>query len=687
MKKYFLNFLILFSALTVFGQEFRGNPLIREGDNTFINNELPKELRLKLINCLSQDISSEDKVLCLLQLGQQYQSEGEHFLGIICYKSALQFSNWEANKTYKSTSYQLLGYSYQVIEELDTSIFYFQKALKVSKASLDSAEISSIYNNIAMSYSLKGDFSESLNSFKNAAKIFEELGDREQYAGGLHNIGVIYKRIHFDEEAQKVLFTAIDIFDELGLNGKMASSYNTLGNIFIKNKQFDQALKYHRIALELRRAEGEDWGIAGSLNNLGRTYQDMGILDSALYYYGKSLNIKRKIGNGRYMTSTLDNIGDIHLLQGEFISAKDFYKESYTYRQENQDSVGLLVSDINLARVLVKTARYDVAEEALIRSEKFAQKQEALKELRTIYELLTELYQNRNEHGSAFMYSELLRNISDTLLNADKQRAVMELEARFDVRQKQKEINYLKQIEEEKDEQLKLQIAFNTALIVGMIILLGLLVLIYRLFVNKNLLSKKNETLLRDMHHRVKNNLQVLSSLFSLQLGKLEDGEAKEALVDSENRVRAMNLLHQQLYSKPKTVTISLQEYVTEMVEEIKISYHKWSSQSNLVYQVEPIELDADAGVSLGLILTELLSNCYKHVVPNTSNAEMNLSIYKDDSSQIVLKISDNGPGYYWEESSKKSFGLRLVKLQVKQLNGDISQVSPNELIIRIPPK
>lgn len=193
---------------------------------------------------------------------------------------------------------------------------------------------------------------------------------------------------------------------------------------------------------------------------------------------------------------------------------------------------------------------------------------------------------------------------------------------------------------------------------------------------------REKEVLLREIHHRVKNNLQIISSLLNLQTGFTADKKTNEILEESKNRVKSMALIHEKLYQSENFSSLDIREFIEELIKNLFNSYGIESSAVSTELSIDNINLNADQAVYLGLIVNELVSNSLKHAFKSTSvdeNGEQQkkifISVKKDSNIGYSLNIADNGRGFPENIDFKntESLGLQLVISLVKQLDGEIS--------------
>jgi two-component sensor histidine kinase len=185
---------------------------------------------------------------------------------------------------------------------------------------------------------------------------------------------------------------------------------------------------------------------------------------------------------------------------------------------------------------------------------------------------------------------------------------------------------------------------------------------------------QEKEVLLKEIHHRVKNNLQVISSLLYLQSKNIQDRQTLEMFQDSHYRVRAMALVHERLYQSQDLARIDFAEYVRSLANHLFRSYGVNTNVIQLKINVHNVFLGVDMAIPCGLIINELVSNCLKHAFPGGRGGEIQIELPADDDGQCTLVVSDNGVGCPEDLDFRDtgSLGLQLVNMLVEQLEGTI---------------
>jgi two-component sensor histidine kinase len=185
---------------------------------------------------------------------------------------------------------------------------------------------------------------------------------------------------------------------------------------------------------------------------------------------------------------------------------------------------------------------------------------------------------------------------------------------------------------------------------------------------------KEKEVLLKEIHHRVKNNLQIISSLLKLQSEYIQDEQMLRMFRESQNRVKSMALIHEKLYQSKDLVKLDLVEYIRNLAAYLFRSYGVDSYAISLQIEVDNVSLGIDTAIPCGLIINELVSNSLKHAFPASREGEIRIAFRSGRDNQFTLIVSDNGAGLPRDLDFLKteSLGLQLVNMLVHQLEGAI---------------
>ena len=301
-----------------------------------------------------------------------------------------------------------------------------------------------------------------------------------------------------------------------------------------------------------------------------------------------------------------------------------------------------------------------------------------------VLESIADAYEQKGDLKNALKYKD---EFYDKSLALERDRNARSL------REKELDVSLLtreKELEKKKNQQTASFVVFG---IVALILLL-----LYRNFRNKQksnlklavvngqleqknqLLDKRNaenELLLKEIHHRVKNNLEIISGLLALQSAQIDDPNTKDAMIESQNRVHSIGIVHQKLYQGKNLGSIEMKDYFINLGEGILDTFNA-ESKVRIECIMDDLELDIDTAVPIGLIVNELLTNALKYAFPDNAKGEISISLQKVDTT-LILKVSDNGIGKNVQNLPKGTgFGTQLIKLLTVQLNGVLDERSEN---------
>jgi len=193
--------------------------------------------------------------------------------------------------------------------------------------------------------------------------------------------------------------------------------------------------------------------------------------------------------------------------------------------------------------------------------------------------------------------------------------------------------------------------------------------------------NREKEILLKEIHHRVKNNMQIIISLLNIQANTSTSEREMAVFNECKDRIRSMALIHERLYLEKDISKITLEEYTYELVKELSTSYTT-NHKVEFELSIEPLQISIDAAIPLGLIMNELITNALKHAF---KTCDGKLSIWSDhNGKQMTLKIRDSGDGFDFENYNGSTFGLELIDILVSQINGTIFYTNDNGSVYTI---
>lgn len=499
------------------------------------------------------------------------------------------------------------------------------------------------------------------------------------------HISLAYRDMGNFSKAIESSFKALRIYDELDLPDKTAALQLQIGSHFIAEKNYTKAISYISRALESFRAREDTSNLVLALINMGETYRLQGKLDSAAFLFQECLSFNRQLKNPNVEIVkgyAEGNLGMVYSSQGKFNEAINLLKSSISILGELQDYYSTSVYQSELAQVYIQQGKKKKGEKLLREALEMAEREKLKEQIRDISKDLSVFYEQNNRFQRALDLRKQYEVYHDSLVNIENVRKTEQMESQYWLDRKDANIRIL---------ELENQSKQRTVIIlsVGSFILLMLLFFVYRLQVlrkkayqkvaeQRDIIEKREKEkalLLKELNHRVKNNLQMVSSMFSLQAGQFRGEPAADALVAARRRIDALMLIHQKLYREDVDTHIKLADYIKELTDNLVYGFGK---EVDLKLNLSDAKLYIDSAIPLGIIINELLTNSLKYA---SDGKALTISVdLKQENDKLHLIMADNGPGFPEGHDIKKSrsLGLKLVHSLIRQLHGELTQTNDN---------
>jgi two-component sensor histidine kinase len=307
------------------------------------------------------------------------------------------------------------------------------------------------------------------------------------------------------------------------------------------------------------------------------------------------------------------------------------------------------------------------------------------KELAGYYEAIGDKENALKSHLQYYRYKDSLNTTARYYL-------VKEVETKFKTGEKEQQLAIANEKQRLQQKLLK-ESNQRIWILSGAIVLLTVLTIaLYKIYKTKQkqsrLLVLKNqqiETLMRELHHRVKNNLQVVSSLLNLQSNRVEDDIARDALEQGKSRVDAMAMIHQKLYMDEVSASINMTDYLESLCLSLAASFGYDSRTVKVTVSLADTKMDIDKAIPVGLIVNELVTNAFKYAFNGISEPLVTVRMISANA-KVTVMVSDNGTGFdsTLVMNKKESFGIKLVNMLVGQLKGEMKTEQKNGAVFTI---
>jgi two-component sensor histidine kinase len=703
MKKYVLLFVLLLIGKIAFLQSITALVNSLKTDKAkadtlmYFSMEAAKKMRYdSAMYWLSEGnnyaVKTPDKKLIALYQLQKaglYSMAGKHRLSL---EEANKLDAFVAtNQSYHINIRTLMtkGQAYALLGKKDSALFFFLKAETCNKTHKQAPTISNWY-------------------------VYVSLAD-------------LFNRAKDFNQAEKYYLQA---YEQLK-NSKKLNEYGyfllLINNFYLSWSRADKAgfflVEHTNYVLEKKKYKTND-----PLENIIESVTN-GQLESNISYMQKVKESALK--NGDVMQAIIANgyIIRHYEKKKKFTEALDIVEANVQLSQQANDLQSLYFSKQNKYQLLQNLEKYkeatQLAEELFVLKDSLL----AIEGSDRLYELEKKYHSQKKEKEIEILsYQNNLNDKEIALLTSDKKLAAIYLQQELLKRDAltrenilmdsivQKEQinnklltseNALKTSELSKESSLKAALArenelkakeltqqrqIKGGLIAGLSLLLLSGIAIFSMYYkqkNKNAIIQKQasdlEVLMKEIHHRVKNNLQVVSSLLDLQSHTISDVQAYEAVKEGKNRVQSMALIHQNLYSEGNIKGIRLKEYVYNLINTLTHSYNISNEHVKITMQLDDLNLDVDTMIPLGLVLNELVSNAFKYAFKSTTTGQLQVQI-EEIAEQLYLKVSDNGIGFPvgLDIKNGKSFGLKMIRAFAQKLKAKLDIYNNNGAVVEM---
>lgn len=544
---------------------------------------------------------------------------------------------------------------------------------------------------------------EYANSDPNKALVYAHLG--KSLATQLHfkkgsalclgKMGMVYYNQGEYENALVHYLQALKINEEIGNKNGVSDNLCNIGTVYRTQKKYEKALEYQFKALKMDEDSENKYAIASDHTNIGNIYFDAENYQKAMIYYPKALEVFEELSDKQNTATVLNNIGAIYFNRGNFQAAVENFNRAIKIYEAEGDKMGIAIDLNNIGEVFASQKKYTTAIEYYKKSLSIATEIGAKDIQKYNYNSLADVSAKMNNYNAAYEYHKSYSDIANTLLNSETTSHINEMAIKYETEEKEKENVLLKEQNTKQNFLNQHQKEIANYLIMGLITvsLIGLTFfgrsrrkqkekenlekIVSERTSELKFKNKQQELMLQEIHHRVKNNLQVISSLLRLQGNFKGNKDVNEILNNCNDRIKCMAILHDKLCQANDYSEINSQEYFAELTSYVSKNYDYVTTKTKIKLNLIPLPLHINKLIPCGLIVNELVSNAYKYAFnENSLNNLIEVSFSKNDiGNTYYLTIRDNGNGFpeTFDIDNQCGLGLIIVQSLVEQLDGKIN--------------
>lgn len=543
-------------------------------------------------------------------------------------------------------------------------------------------------------YKFQSEFEEAISTNKKGALIARNNNDPERVADFANQLGTMYSEQAKSEQAIQQYFSAIEPYEKLGLKRSLSQVYTNIGIEYANLENSEKAMENYRKSLQIKRELNDSTGAGRCFINMGLEQMYMDQYDSAIVSLNLALELLKSSDNAFYNGIIFNNLGLTYFNMGDLNTSKEYYLQSIREIEKTDNRRSLSATYNNLAEIALKLEQYNEAIEFSNQAIELSIQVGSKPKLLDAYQTLSRSYEATGRYEEALTYFRSATQIKDSIANENVKKNIDELETRYETAKNERRISDLNYKQHLSDIELDKSRFRNLTLYAGLGFLFLLLLLLGFNYLRskraserlrqKNIqIEEKNriieqsleekEMLIREVHHRVKNNLEIISSLIELQtVGMSNDDVLLETIKNWQSRIDSIALIHNNLYKTEDLSSVPLQSYLEKLSSNIA-SIYEGKHPIKTEIQASSLRANIDRSIPIGLIVNELISNAYKHAFPKRAG-RIKVTLARITDHQIELKIWDDGIGlpddFHFEET--ESLGLKLVKILVRQIKGQL---------------
>ena len=605
--------------------------------------------------------------LAYIQLADNYPEYDTALAGRMrLYSMAAQLFSSEKDTMNEALALKKLAYDQMTDGSLDLALVNMKRCLGLYQV-VGYRNTQQVYSWMSTIYTQKGVYTEALKYGLQAVRLVEQLKDTSVTAAEIYNfLCITYHKLHQDDKAEEYLRKAFAIAEkntDVDLTLGLAAN---IGELLIIQNKSEEGLLF--------------------LTDIRNKYPPSAEPYTQLQLSGRMLSMAVK-------TKKYSKAG---------IYCKELKGASAQFPEDGYDQ---LLAYPYLIEYYMAVDKYDSAHKYLKLYYRLVQDAGMLAGLKDVHKWWFTIDSASGNYLSAIRHINLVRYYTDSLYNRNKANEISVIQVQYETEKKEKDIQLLTKQGQLQQTRLHQTTFLRNVTLTGVVVtlfFLGLLYSRYRLKQRSNRqlqlqqqeINEKNESLqhlvtekewlLKEVHHRIKNNLQMVISLLNSQSAYLENDAALSALEVSRHRIHAMSLIHQRLYTTDNISVIDMPAYIRELVNYMQDSFDT-NRQVRFEVDIIPLKLDIAHGVPLGLILNEAITNSLKYAFPDGRQGVIRISLHHQEHNRYLLIIADDGIGMPPNVNQKTgSLGMSLMKGLSEDLDGNLEIESDNGATVSV---
>ncbi len=479
----------------------------------------------------------------------------------IDYIDSLKHELWkkhDGKKEYVNLLNQI-GYSYLYINP-DSALSYSKMAYRLASEFGYPGEMARAMNNMGVVLNNRGLYGRSQAYYDSALVLYYQIKDSLGIAHSYNNLGLLKKNQGEYTESMQYFYKASGFYEKIGYIEGQATVHINIGVVYYHQGNIERAIEYHKNALELQKKRGDSRELAVNIRNIGSLYSLLGDDQQALDYYLEALSIEKRIDNSQGIAIIYNNIGELYAHRNDFENALNYFNKSYDIKSKNKNQRGMAHTLNNIALSYYKLGNLAEMQNVFDQAISISKEIGFIENLEVLYFQLAGIHKEQSNYKRALNYYESYLEIKDSLTKQKNNKALLEMQARFETEKKEKEIELLKKEKALQYLEIKRKKLANTLFLVGLsaVFLVGLLLYFaYRQKKRSNIkLRQKNDQIAMQ-------NEEILSQRDNLEQLNHELIQQKEEITAQRDEIEHKNVILEEAYqtieNKNRNITDSIQ--------------------------------------------------------------------------------------------------------------------------------
>lgn len=603
--------------------------------------------------------------------------------------------------------YNQLGFLYRQVNK-PLALSYLDSAVTISKKINYKYGLCNAYNRIGIIYRYASQLEKSIEYYQLSIELAEELNDKKLVANVINNLGNIYKMQGEPIKAAEAFVRALKMREEINDKGGEAAAYSNLANLYLEQLNFSMAIENAQKCVQIYTQIKDSFEMARAYSRLGFINYYKNSFDTAIHYCLIGLDILNKLGDKHETAMLLTNIGNIYAESGQPKKAIPYHKQSLTIQQTENDSIGIYTSYLSLAQTYSFLKQNKLAEQNLEKALNYLENINGIINMSIDgYLVASQIYRAKKDYQKAYNYFELHTKLKDSLLNETNNKAIAELQEKYE--SDKKDILIEKSNIELTNSKVQLR---QRNIIAAVLAVLVLLISITSYLLYNRYKLKKQQELSKEILKQQKIRSKAVIDAEERERVRIAQ-DLHDGLGQQLSAVKLMaNALDQTNDNTDKTEKLSvLKNILDDTIKELRTISHnmmpnvlfklglsnairdfvdKVSKTGTLKVDLQIVglenSLDKTTEIILYRVIQELVNNIIKHAQANT----LSIQIVNHDSDGLNIVVEDDGIGFDVKDIENfKGIGLKNMKSRIEYIGGTIDfDSTPNRgttVIIDIP--